>query len=254
MKKRSLKSILLTAMVIFLLIEVPLAEALVGSIRPIAKIAGAVSNKKIKALVKLSEEANGTRKVGKTLGKLELPGNLLEDTYLRIAIAQGKILRKEAKEMYRNLNGIPGFQTTLRKITGNNPLAAKGHMNELRIADEASRQGFSVLYIGKKFNDRIKKGFSDIDVILNKGEKIFVIEAKDSINFNNMVQFRKDMSTLVQYKKQHGGIPIFTITNPPNSSQRIRQMQGEAERQGVQLIFGNPSEQIIKIEMLEQII
>ena len=254
MKKRSLKRILLAAMVIFLLIVVPLAEALVGSIRPIAKIAGAVSNKKIKALVKLSEEAHGTKKVGKTLGKLKLPGNLLEDTYLRIAIAQGRMLRKEAKEMYRNLSGVRGFRTTLRKITGNNPLATKGHLNELRISNEASRRGFSILEIGRPFKDRIKKNASDIDIVLNKGEKIFIIEAKDSINFNNMIQFRQDISTLVQYKKHHGGIPIFTITNPPSSPQRIRQMQGEAERQGVQLIFGNPSEQIIKIEMLEQII
>ena len=260
--KRSLKSILLTAMVIVLLIEVPLAEALVGTIRPIAKIAGAVSNKKIKALVKLSEEANGTKKVGETLGKLKLFENLpedarlklLEDTYLRIAIAQGRMLRKEAKEMYRNLSGVQGFRTTLGKITGNNPLATKGHLNELRISNEASRRGFSVLGIGRPFDDGIKKSATDIDIILDKGEKKFIIEAKDSINFADMIQFRQDISTLVQYKKQHGGIPIFTITNRPNSPQRIRQMQGEAERQGVQLIFGNPSEQIIKIEMLEQII
>ena len=256
MKRQSLKSVLLTAMVILLLIEVPLAEALVGSIRPIAKIAGALSGKNIKALVKLSEEANGTKKVGETLGKLKLPDNLLEDTYLRIAIAQGKVLRKEAKEMYRNLSGVPGFRTTLRKITGDNLIATKGHLNELRIANEASRNGFSVSAIGKRFNDGVKKNDTDIDIILEKGGKNFIIEAKESKDFKNMIQFRSDIETLVQYKKQSGGnvTPVFTITNPPNSPQRIRQMQAEAERQGVQLIFGNPSEQIIKIEMLEQII
>ena len=250
MKRRSLKSIVLTAMVIFLLIEVPIAEALVGAIRPIVNIAGALSSKKIRGLIELSNE-----KVGKTLGKLKLPDELLEDTYLRIAIGQGRIPRKEAAEMYRNLSGVPGFRTTLSKITGDNPLATKGHLNELRIANEASRKGFSVSAIGKRFNDGVRRN-TDIDIILEKGGKSFIIQAKDSKDFKDMIQFRSGMETLVQYKKQSGGntTPVFTITNRPTNPDRIRQMQGEADRQGVQLIFGNPSDQILQLNMLEQII
>ena len=64
------------------------------------------------------------------------------------------------------------------------------------------------------------------------------------------------MDTLVSYRNQHGKdvIPIFSITHPPNNPSSIKLLEKEAERRGIQLIYGNPQEQIHLINQLSEIL
>ena len=139
-----------------------------AAIAKLSKSAKTLPNDEIIRLSKLSDEVNGTVKVGKELGKLNLPNDVLEDTFMRIAIHQRKVTRTEAEGMFARLGGTPGFRSTLRKIIGNNAAVTNGHLNELRIADSASMSGFNVLGIGEKFTDGLKRAPTDIDVVLEK--------------------------------------------------------------------------------------
>ena len=216
-----------------------------------------LSNRKIIEFSKLSKTPNGTVQVGKELGELNLPNEVLEDTYMRILVHQNVFKRKEAKNVFFKLSNTPGFRSTLKKMTGNNPQVTQGHLNELRIAHSGYGRGFKVLGIGEKFDDELKKGTTDIDIVFEKGEKILAIEAKDykpAIPIP-MDKFRADLDTLVQYgasKRPRKVIPIFTMTNQPKEGQ-LKLLQSETGKRGIELIFGLPEDQIIQIEMLEKI-
>ena len=250
---------------ILLLIAPPQALAFWGSlfkkspsiIAKLSKSSKALPDDEIIKLSKLSDEANGPAKVGKHLGKLNLPNDVLEDTFMRIAIYQRKVTRTEAEGMFVRLGETPGFRSTLRKIIGNNVAVTTGHLNELRIADVASQNGFKALGIGEKFIDRLKRAPTDIDVILERGGKRFAIEAKHYAPTNPipMDRYRADLDTLVEYKKTDSQqvIPIFTMTNKP-TGRHLQRLEHEANQRGVQLIFGTPQEQIEKIKVLETIL
>jgi hypothetical protein len=119
----------------------------------ITKSSKALPNSEIVKLSKMSDGFKGTKEVKKYVGKLNLPQDIKEDLYLRIAIHQKKIPQDEAKSMFANLKGKDGFSSTLSKVIGNNIQGTKGHLNELRIANSASKSGFKVVSIGKKFDD-----------------------------------------------------------------------------------------------------
>lgn len=216
----------------------------------------AVSEQDIARLSKLSTEVKGTKKVGKELGKLNLSNSLLEDTYLRVAIHKGIITREKAIEMYSYLGGTPGFRATVRKITGNSAAVTKGHLNELDIALAAKKSGFKVNEIGYKFKDGLKNSLTDMDVIISKGNKTFVIEAKEYSSTSRIPldKFRADLDSLVAYKKSQKDnvTPIFSITNKNINERYNRTLQREAKKRGVELIYGNPHEQIHKINMLSK--
>lgn len=148
-------------------------------ITKISKSTKTLPDDEIIRFAKLASEGKGTKKVGQALGRLNMPNDVLEDVYLRIAIYQNRIARKEAEVMFVRLNGTQGFRITLSKVIGNSSEKTVGHLNELRIANSASINGFKVLGIGRKFDDGIKKAATDIDVLLKKGTKTFVVEAKD---------------------------------------------------------------------------
>lgn len=213
--------------------------------------------KDIIRLSKLSDETRGTAKVGQELGALNLPIEVLEDTFLRIAIHQKKISRATAEGMYFHLTGVPGFRTTLRKIIGNSPVVTLGHLNELIIADAAAQRQFNVLGIGEKFVDGIKSAPTDIDILLSKEGKVFAIEAKkySSTTRLPMDRYRADLDTLVSYRAANQqAIPIFTITSKPQDSVYYTRLQHEARKRDIHLLFGNPLEQIEQIVMLEKIL
>ena len=69
-------------------------------------------------LSRMARQAGGTKAVGKYLGAKQLPPDVLEDTYLRIAVQQQTISRSEAEGMYTRLRGIRGFRGTLSKVIG----------------------------------------------------------------------------------------------------------------------------------------
>lgn len=250
---------------VFMLLVMPQADAFWGfaakSAHTISKISHsskALPDEEIIRFSKLSDETKGTTKVGKELGKLNLPNEVLEDTYIRIAIHQNKITRIEAEGMFSRLSDTPGFRSTLRKITGNNDAGTAGHLNELKIADAASMHGFKVLGIGEKFVDGSKKAPTDIDIILEKGRNVFAIEAKGYAPTTRIPldKYRADLDTLVMYKSKHLNdvIPIFAITNEPNDPRYLTLLKHEAIKRDVQLIFGAPQELVGKIKLLGDIL
>ncbi len=245
------------------------AHALNAAIRNIAntsikyctklgKVDGALPDAKIQEICDRINHAGDISKVGKLLGEMKLSNEVLEDTFMRIIVVQKKISQEEAEKLFCNLRGVEGFRSTLSKAAGISAAKTSGHLNELRIASGASEKGFKVVAIGKKFSDGLKKSPTDIDIILNKNNKTFIIEAKDygPDTTINMDQFRADMDSLVTFKKQNGKnvIPIFTITNPPSNPNVRKLLEKEAERRGVNLLIGSPDEQIHLINQLGEIV
>jgi len=218
----------------------------------------ALSESEIIRLSKLSDELKGTKKVGQELAKMNLPNEVLEDTFMRIAIHQRKISRHEAEEMFARLNSTPGFRSTLRKVIGNSKNKTAGHLNELKIANQGSQHGFKVVSIGEKFSDGLKRSPTDIDIVFKKNGKIFAIEAKDyqASNKLDLIKYKGDLDTLVQYQKKSKGkvIPVFSITNKPTDPRYLKRLQYEADKRGVQLIFGRPTSQVEKIKLLGDIL
>ena len=176
---------------------------------------------------------------------------------MRILVHKNVLERKEAENVFSSLSNTPGFRSTLKKMIGNAPPVTKGHLNELRIAHFGSGRGFKVSGIGEKFDDGLKKGATDIDIVFEKGETILAIEAKD---YNPAIpipmdKFRADLDTLVQYrasKHPRKVIPIFTMTNLPKENQLIV-LKNETGKRGIELVFGSPEVQINQFEMLEKI-
>ena len=223
------------------------------------KSSKALSPKKIKKLAKLLDELHGTKKVGKALGKMKLPNEVLEDTFMRLAIYKKRIGRKEAEEMMSHLKDVKGFRTTLRKVIGNSAKKTTGHLHELRLAKRASKNGFKVLGIGEKFSDGIKAMPTDIDILIKNKNKLFAIEAKSYLPTTIMkpAMIKADMKTLASFTKQNSSknvIPIFSITNKPSSKVTQKILETEAKKYGVQLIYGNPHEQMEKIKLLGEIL
>ena len=256
------KKLLILYFLLIAIILVPLSvNAFWGlankTISAISKNIKVLPDDEIIRLSKLSDEIKGTTKVGKELGKLNLPDNVLEDTFLRIAIYQKIITREAAEGMFSRLSGIPGFRPSLRKLIGNSDIGTAGHLNELKIADIASLSSFKVLGIGEKFIDGIKKSPTDIDILLKKGNKIFAIEAKAyaKISKISMDKYRADLNTLIAYQNNMDDIvPVFTITNKPDNFHYLKTLKLEAGKRDVQLIFGSPQEQIEQIKMLGEIL
>ncbi len=242
------------------------ANAIIGTAKGAMRVGSkfinnskSLSNKEIQELSTLLNKSNGTKDVGKILGKKQLPNNVIEDTFMRLAVHRKKISQKEASEMFMNLSGTNGFRTTLRKIMGNSTNKSSGHLQELRIANTAHKNSFTVKAIGQPFKDGIKKSTSDIDIILQKNNKTFAIEAKDYLSKTHMPldTFRGDLDTLISYVQKNPNIkiiPIFSMTNKPLSVTKLKQLNTIAEQKGVQLIFGNHIEQIEQIKILGQIL
>ena len=223
------------------------------------KSSKAFSPKKISEFAKILEETKGTKKLGQLLGKMNLKNEVLEDTFMRLAIYRNKIDKIEAKEMFINLSGTKGFRTTLKKIVGNSTQKTAGHLNELKIANSATKSGFKVKGIGEVFVDGIKKSPTDIDILLTRKGKTFAIEAKDYMAKTDIPldKFRGDIDTLASYVNKNSSkkvVPIFSMTNKPKNTLKLKQLEKIAEKKGVQLIFGNPQEQIEQVKLLGEIL
>jgi hypothetical protein len=203
-----------------------------------------------------ADHPGGTKEVGEILGKLKLPNDALEDTFLRIAVQQDRLDRREAEAFFRHLQGKEGFRTTLRKAIGNSNVGTVGHLNELRIANEAATHGFEVRAIGLKFDDPSKPGgLTDIDVLLKRKGKLVAIEAKAYAEDTPILpdKFRGDMETLVNFKTSRlpeEVIPIFSMTNRPADDRVWRLLEEAAVSRRVELITGPPEQQIHLIKQL----
>ena len=252
-----IKSILL----VFLLFTISGSADIVNNSVKVAKLikVQTFSSKDISKFAKILEETKGTKKLGKLLGKMNLKNEVLEDTFMRLAIYRNKVTRKEAEEMFIHLSGTKGFRTTLRKVVGNSTQKTSGHLNELKIANSASKNGFKVRSVGEVFVDGIKKSPTDLDIVLTKRGKTFAIEAKDYASTTHIPldKFRGDMDTLVSYARKNPServIPIFSMTNKPHNTLKLRQLVIAAEKRGVQLIFGTAQQQVEQIKLLGEIL
>ena len=113
--------------------------------------------------------------------------------------------------------------------------------------------------IGQKFIDKMKKAPTDIDLILKKKNKLFVIESKDYASTTNLPldKFRADLNTLVNFKKEQAKentILIFSISNVPRNRMQLKLLTKAANQKNVQLLFGKPEEIIHEIDMLGEIL
>ncbi|HAT51127.1 MAG: hypothetical protein HQL07_05830 [Nitrospirae bacterium] len=222
----------------------------------LGKVQRSLPEEEIVKLSNMIQKAHDIDKVKDIIGKMNLPLDAIEDTFMRIAIQQKKINQNEAEIIFKNLHGVDGFRGTVGKVIGFNIAGTKGHLNELKISNAAVENGFNVEKIGERFDDGIKKRMTDIDVFLSKNGKYFPIEAKayDNILFENMIMIRRDMESLVSYKNSSSSpsniYPIFTFTNRPADPSVLKIIQKESENKGVNVIFGSPEEQIIQLNQL----
>lgn len=217
----------------------------------------ALADEDVVRLARLAAETKGTARVGEELGRLNLPNEVLEDAFLRIAVHQGRILRAEAEGMFSRLMGVPGFRTTLRKVVGNSEVGTAGHLYELRLADSAAGRGMKVLGIGEKFDDGLKRAPTDIDVLLQHGRTTFAIEAKNYAPSTMMPldRYRADLDSLVAYRKAHGRqvVPVFSMSNRPEDARHLKLLQHEAKKRQVELIFGSAEESVEQIKLLGEL-
>ena len=220
----------------------------------IAKAPGALPDREIARLSRFSK-LHGSSRVGQELQHLRLSSGLREDVYLRVAIHKRLLSRDEALEIHRGLSGVDGFPATIGKAISNNEAQRIGHLNELRIATAAARQGFKPLALGKKYNDGLKRAPTDVDILMSKDGTVFALEVKDYTGPISLSTYRADLDSLMQYKHLHNSkaVPVFTIVNKPDSATLLQTMQREAERRNVQLIFGSPTEQIHKLQVIAQL-
>jgi len=210
---------------------------------------------RINQWAQIATKPGGTKKINKELGQMKLPQEVLDDIYTRILVAQGRLERKEAAGFMRRLNGVPGFGSALSKSMGASPANTIGHLNEVRIANNAALLNFKIVGVGVKFSDPNKKGFTDIDVLLEKNGRQIAIEAKDypATARVPLDLFRADMLTLHEFRKanpQHNVLPVFWITNKPADTNRWRLIEMAAEQHGVKLLVGSPDMAIHQLPLL----
>ena len=228
-------------------------------VKPFIKHPQTLPDADIAYLAELGSKSGGTKEIGIFLGSRKLPDAVIEDAYLRIAVQQSRIPEAEAAGMMTRLRGTPGFRSTLSKTVGASDIKTSGHLNELRIADKAAENGFTVRGIGSPFNDPNKAAATDIDVLLERNGKIIAIEAKDYApdTMIPMDKFRADMVSLNEYAKANNSsrvLQVFSMTNKPANDVSRRLLDMEAERRGVELIYGSPEEVVIQVKQLVQLL
>lgn len=220
----------------------------------LGKCANALPDDEINRLAQIASKPNGLEEVGKILGKANYIGKygdeaghlILQDTYLRIALKNGKISNKVASEALEHLGGTPGLTTLLRKINSSSVSQAKGHLRELEIAMSAQKRGFSTVSLGQKFADGLKKGDTDLDVLLRKNGKNFAIESKAYSGKVPDSMVKADAESLITFCKEiDGTVPVFCFETAPS-----RTAQYFLSKREVKCIVGTPDEIVAKLDIL----
>ncbi len=203
-----------------------------------------ISNRMIAELASMT-----VKEAGKVLGKMNLSKEMLEDVYLRILMKQKKITLRQAEDLMKDLGGVDGFLSTLRKASSGNAAQVTGHLFELRIARAARNKGYDIVAIGKKFADPAKGGLTDADLIIRKNGKQYFVEAKSygDVSWSSLPNFRADMDSLQEASKAFGsGEKIFIISNKPSNAEVCRALEEAARSRNVKLLFGAP-ERVLEV-------
>ena len=237
--------------------------AAIGVVEAVVKVAwrtfikhpSVLADDEILVLASRARQAGGTAIIGRELGRRRLPAIVLDDAYMRIVVSQERLGRSEAESLMLSLRETPGLRSTLSKIAGANGAKTAGHLNELRIAGAGAANGFAVRGIGVPFNDKLKRAPTDIDLLMGLRGRTLAVEAKDYRPDTPIPLdvFRADMDSLVQYRKVYPAdrvIPVFTVTNKPNDAAVARLLEQAAQQRGVELVYGNPEEQVYLMRVL----
>lgn len=215
----------------------------------------AVTGTKVMQLAQTASKPGGTVVVGMELARLNLPNEVLEDTFARILVVQGRVQQDEAQGWIKRLSGVSGFPAAMRKSIDASPANTIGHLNEVRIADNAATANFKVHGIGVQFKDPNKSGLTDIDVLLEKGDQLIAIEAKDYSSHASIPldSFRADMLTLSEYRQANPEkkvLAVFSITNMPDRPEVMQLLQFAADMHKVELVIGSPNELLHQLPLL----
>ena len=210
-------------------------------------LSDSLPQERIEELAQLSRQS--VKEAGRRIGTLRLSFAALEDTYLRILVAQGKLTAGRALELWERLHGVEGFRTTLRKISSANPAQNKGHMFELELAEAGRLAGFTPMAVGKKFDDGKKAARTDLDVWLRKGETDIFIEAKNYavVPMSELPHFRADMDSLLSLGP---GVRVFALQGSPKNDAVLRLLSDAAARRGVELLIGDAKSVIAQLRTL----
>lgn len=215
----------------------------------------ALPPKEIEEFARIAVKPGGTVIVRNEIGKLNLPEEVIEDTFARILVYQNRVERTEADGWMRRLSGVAGFKGAMSKSMGASEANTIGHLNEVRIANSAARDNFKVHGIGVRFKDPNKKGDTDIDILLERNGKLFAVEAKayPADAAMPMDTFLADMLTLAEFRKanpQKQVVPVFAITNKPANPDIWRLLDHAAKGHGVELLAGSSDEVVQQLPFL----
>lgn len=215
----------------------------------------ALSAEKVEEFARIALKPGGTKIVHKEIGKMNLPDAVIEDTFARILVVQGRVQRSEADGWMSRLSGVPGFRGAMSKSMGGSDAKTIGHLYEVRIADSATQNNFKVHGIGVPFKDPYKKSSTDIDVLLERNGSHFAIEAKayPADASIPMDKFRADMLSLAEYRKAMAPknvVPVFAITDKSANNDVWKLLEHSAKGHGVELLVGSPDELVHQLPML----
>lgn len=215
----------------------------------------ALPTEKVEKFARIAMKPGGTKIVRDEIGKMNLPEDVIEDTFARILVYQHRVERTEADGWMRRLSGTPGFKGAMSKSMGSSEANTIGHLNEVRIADSAAQANFKVHGIGVRFKDPNKKGDTDIDVLLERNGKLFAIEAKayPADAAMPMDTFRADLLTLAEFRKanpQKQVIPVFAITNKPANPDVWKRLEHSAKGHGVEPLTGSADDVVLQLPLL----
>jgi hypothetical protein len=196
---------------------------------------------------KLGREVDTIIKRRGLLGDATIP--LREDTFLRIAIKNG-VLEKSEEKAIRQMAGTEGLASLLSKINSSNVNQAKGHLKELKIGIECKNRGGSVVAFGRKFDDGIKQSNTDLDVLLQIGNKRFAVESKAYSTEIAADMVRSDIKSLEYFCNtiDRTAVPLFVFEKaPPKLAEQA------LKSSNVKFFYGNLEEVCSQIEMLSRL-
>ena len=222
----------------------------------LGKLTDGVADDVVEECVKLvkSGKPGVLDEVGSILGKVFKNPNLtarerdllLNDAYLRIAQKAGRISAQEADDAFRLLKDSEGLHALVRKCCTMNMNQAAGHLYEFRQAVAFQKNGFNVIGIGIKYSDGLKSAPTDLDLLVQQGNRIFLVESKHyTTGFGAPDVIRADADSLVNLKAflgtELGGYknitPIFTFVAQPKPL-----LTKQLQTKGIQYLVGESEE------------
>ena len=220
----------------------------------LGKLADGVADDVIEKCVKIVKANKGvTGELSKileeaTMKSANLKGAVrdlvLSDAYLRIAQKTGRISMEEADEAFRLLKNTEGLHVSARRLCSASKPDFVGHLYELRQAITFQKKGFEVLGLDIIYADGVKGSPLDLDMLMRKGKRVFLIESKHSGAVKPAV-IRTDADSLINLKvflnAELGDsakiTPIFTFGGKPTPD-IIKQL----EDKGVDYLVGEAKE------------